>query len=472
VKGIKLLSKTLFISLVALVFVSSIQAMSILPPDEIANPAALFGQDHSYTVTFRGNGEAVVNLRVLFTNTDEGNNLSQLSYRVPGVDPQDIVAYQVIREPNCIRYAETKTFDISDSRDYIAPNCIEYDEPDYSNVYWYGKTSYKKAIVAFDVDTITITVPKQIEQGKSGSLLLYYRSQGYTKKGAFDTYEYKFESLKTEDPIKNLQIGVTTDSDLKLKNADAAVQYRNDGEFASMQGMMADSKVGVSNAQFDQYYQQIGSGQIIESATYLQPLDSFTMEGAYADSSWKLNGKNILIGTVVIVVLIIIFGYVIYRLVKYLKKRHTDRHSPPSDKNMGSPSQRVVPGMTFLWMVVGSFISSILAAGYTIFIFMFGTYLNSWYYSEFNMLIMLFLIIVSFGIYPLFIFGSAIFIGIKRGLWWGVGTFALTLMWLVIYLFVLFGFMMLSRSSQSYPRPVPYMMGTQDSGVYMEKSAE
>jgi len=462
VKGIKLLSTTFVFSLIALIFVLTVRAMSIVPPDGVANPSALFGQDHAYTVTFRGNGEAVVNLRVVFTNTTEDSQ-TKLTFRVPRVKPQDLVAYQVIREPNCLRYEQNNILPSkTETRDvYGPPKCLEYDEPDYSNMYWYGKSSYKKAIVAYDADTITVTLPQKIKVNKSGSILLYYRSNDYTKKGAFDSYEYVFESLKTEDPIKNLQIGITTDSDLKLKNADAKVQYRFDGDFTKTQGMIAESKVGGDTARFDQYYQQIGHGQITKTATYLQPLDSFTLEGSYADSAWKLYGKRIAIGMVVVLILIAAVGYGIYWLVRYMKRKWKDRPTP-STSAKDTENKSHVPGTTFLWMIGGSFLASIFAAGYTMFIFLFGSFLDSWHYSEFNMLIVLFLGIVSFGIYPLLIFGPAIVLGIKRGIWWGVGTFVLTIMWLMIYLFILFGYMILSRPNNYYPRPVPYLESTQE----------
>src|SRR3990172_5741276 len=60
------------------------------------------GQDHAYTVVFRGNGEAVVSARVVLTNKGE-EPLSEISLRVPFVEPKDVFVYQVIREKRCAR---------------------------------------------------------------------------------------------------------------------------------------------------------------------------------------------------------------------------------------------------------------------------------------------------------------------------------------------------------------------------------
>ena len=65
--------------------VSATTPQSFIVPDsqQIAFP----GQDQSYSVTFRGNGEAVVTARVVFVN-DSGAPLSSLRLRTPKIDPK------------------------------------------------------------------------------------------------------------------------------------------------------------------------------------------------------------------------------------------------------------------------------------------------------------------------------------------------------------------------------------------------
>ncbi len=415
--------KILVLFSLILFIATPVSALSIMPPDEIVNPSALFGQDHAYTVTFRGNGEAIVNLRVAFTNVGETDQTT-LTYRVPQIEPQDAVAYQVIREPQCIRYGSKED------------ECNEYQEPNYYDTYWYGGTTYQKAEVQYETDTVTVTLPEGVAPNKTASILLYFRANGYTKKGSFGSYDYLFESLKSEESIRNLQVGITTDSQLKLKNPDSDVNYRFEGDFAPAQGMMAESKMMVSNSSaLDNYYQQIGQGSVVKYATYLQPLDSFTVEGSYADATWKLYAKAIMIGAIICIAIIAALLFGILKLIKHIRG-------------------------PILFMVMASFVASILAAGYTIGIYMLSSLVSNWYYSEMNMPLMLLVVIVSFGVYPLMLFGPAFIIGRLRGMGWGVGTFALTLMWLILYIVILVGFMVMTNSSNKIyggPEIIPMM---------------
>lgn len=400
------------------IITTPVSAMSILPPDEIANPSALFGQDHAYTVTFRGNGEAVINLRVSFTNAGEKDQTT-LTYRVPRVEPQDITVYQVIREPECIRYGSK------------IDECSEYQEPNYYDTYWYGSTTYQKAEVQYEADTVTITLPQGVAPNKTASILLYFRANGYTKKGSFGSYDYLFESLKSEESIRNLQVGITTDSQLKLKNPDSDVNYRFEGDVAPAQGMMTESKL-------DNYYQQIGQGNVVKYATYLQPLDSFTVEGSYADAPWKLYAKAIIIGIVVFIIILAVLAMILIKIIKHIRD-HMHKSTPVY--SMGS---------SILFMGMVSFVASLFTAGYTIGIYILSSFANNWYYLEMNTLLMLLVVIVSFGVYPLMLFGPAFIIGRMRGMRWGVGTFALTLMWLMIYIVILVGFIFMTNSSNTY----------------------
>lgn len=464
IKKLFLILTSIGLSLV--VIAKSCEAM-ILPPDNPSNPQAFYGQDHAYTVTFRGNGEAVVSLRVAFTNTND-SKLSNLTFRVPRVDPKDIVSYQVYREPNCIRFQ-----DIPYNPNVIPvpnklPTCLEYDEPNYYDIYWYGKISYKKADISYSGDTISITLPKSVEPMKSGSILLYYRALGYTKRATFGSYDYIFETLKTEDQIRNLQVGITTDSDLYLKNTDSKVQYRFDPKFSAAQGMMNESKVAMANPQFDQYYQQIGQGSIVKTATYLQPLDSFSVKGAFADSLIKLYLGKIITVIAVVLIFVVLLGYGISRIIKHFKKSDTSKTNDVSQNTTSNTHSKT--GLNVLLMILLSFISSIFVAGYTVFVFLFGNSMSSWYYSEFNSLIVLFLIILSFGIYPVLLLGPSVFMGIKKGLWWGVGTFCLTLLWITMCIFILFSYMILARvRNDYYPKSVPIMNTTFENGADLQK---
>src|SRR3989344_5901344 len=84
----------------------------------------LFGQNHFYTVIFRGNGEAITYAKIAVTNPDE-KPLTEFSFEIPQVSPTEIVIYQMKLPQECIRY---------DYRDPAKP-CLEYRGPDYAQRY-------------------------------------------------------------------------------------------------------------------------------------------------------------------------------------------------------------------------------------------------------------------------------------------------------------------------------------------------
>lgn len=98
----------------------------------------LFGQNHFYTVIFRGNGEAITYAKIAITNSDE-KPLAEFSFEMPKVSPSEIVMYQMKLPQECVRY----------NYDDPARPCLEYRDPDYAKEYYYygysnGQAEYQK----------------------------------------------------------------------------------------------------------------------------------------------------------------------------------------------------------------------------------------------------------------------------------------------------------------------------------------
>jgi len=417
-----------FLCLVVFVFPIVVHAqnkpeMLIAPP--ITNPASLLGQNHKYTVTFRGNGEAVVSSRIVLTNTEDQAR-SSLSLRVPKVNPTDVIAYQVIAEPTCIRY---RPYQYDPANPVKEQTCLEYREPDYYN-YWSGVSKYQKAQTTVHGDTIEITLPRPVGLNKNGSVILYYRVFGYARKNIFGTYEYAFETLKVEDKIHDLQVGITVDSDLYLKGVKGNVNYRFTDSAMFLKSEAAGMMTApMANAQFDQVYRQIGQGSVTKTASNLQPLDSYTVKGSYADSRIKLYAPWLIGGSVVALLSLIVLIIVIRFMVKTLNKgaksspQNTTLTSTLLTLGLSGVSTTVILLYTFTLMMVMKSLSSIFPYDYT-------------------MLITLLVIIISLAVYAILLFVPAIFMGIKRGLGWGVSTAVTTIVWLVLvffFLIIIFG---------------------------------
>jgi hypothetical protein len=414
-----------------------------IPPYPMPEPGFL-GQDHDYSLVFRGNGEAVVSIRVVLTNKGE-DALSEISLRVPKVIPREIFVYQVIREKQCIRYKQQVYDPII--RTYPPQECAEYQDPDYYS--YYGRAKYQRAENEYESDTVKITLPKPIDPDKSGSYFIYFRALGYAKKSAFSVFKYEFESLKVDDDIRNLRVGISTDSDLVLRGAEGEVQYRftdvSEATFSAVGGVAPLESTAV-----DTFYRSIGQGRIMKSASNLAPLESYTVEGSYADNRLQLFAKEILTGLLIALVLIAIAILIIRLIVR--------RVSTPAKSSDAKPPSSEIPKMALISTGVG-FASSLLMAGYTLVVILLGSLITNTVSYQYNSVVVLFLVLISFGVYTLLLFGPALYFGVKKGIGWGIATAILTVFWLFLFLgvAVLVIFLVGASTGSSPIRPLPLL---------------
>lgn len=434
---------------------SKAQSPAFMPVQETRQilPSQPFGQTQAYSVTLRGNQEAVVSMKAIFTNYEEAT-MSALTFQVPKGEIQNISAYQVVIEPQCIQYEQFISDRVKDSlgkEDYgiqlpmvinKEPKCVQYSDPDYYQGY-YGNMQYMKADVNSDGKTINVILPKGVSPQKSGSIVLYYRATGYVKKDVFGAFLYSFETLKSDATVRSLSVGVNTDSDLILEGTDQQVNYDTVVSSAPLlardTGMKQNSFM---SAEFDSYYQQIGYGRVTKTSADLQPFDSFTVEGRYAKSQMQLYGKRYTIGALLIIGFLIIVIAVIYRVIQGFTK------SPSGNVRTSAISSHKI-----LMSFGLGFTSSILVSLYTIFLFIFMNLLQQSYYSQLSTVISLFVVLISGIMYIVLVFGPALFVGWKKGIWWGVGTLGITLLLLCIYVgfFLLYLFV---NNQRMYPGPI------------------
>lgn len=399
----------------------------------------MFGQDHAYSVNFRGNGEAVISGRIIFANT-QTQSQDQLVFRVPKVIPQDIIAYQVIKEPQCVRYAYLNQDTISPNQPLGSNRCLEYDQPSYYD-YWYGKTSYKRAKTIFEGDTLTVLLPQSISPERSGSILVYFRAVGYANKTFSGSYEYSFETLQANEFVRSLMVGISTDDPYKLRGVQSNVNYRfSTTQILDSAEQSIDSSAKINEA-FNSYYQQIGSGQIVKQSTDLQPLESFVVSGSYADSFVKLYAKEIVVVPSLIIGIVIGIAILTFWLQKkYSQKKDGQRFSSHFVRHLA---------------VVGfvSFVSGFSLSLYTAGVGFVLLFLRNVYLQGFEIFLSLVLLVISLFIYTFGMFGPSIIVWkSKNDVRWGGLTFLLTFSWIVVFcsclLIILF---MITRSSFSPP---------------------
>jgi hypothetical protein len=423
-------------------------AKAILPPQQDSFP---FGQNQRYSVVFRGNGEAIITLSTAFSNTTD-QKLSELKFRVPKGIPSDVIAYQIIGQRQCIQYDYSKQrLSPLSSVAPSQPPCIQYQEADFNQYVSGYNVKYQKATTDLATDTIIVTLPQPITANGAGGVMLYYRVIGYAKKDIFGGYNFSFETLKVEDKIQKLQVGISTDSDLLLKKTDSSVNYR----FADTSEMLktqtaAGMAAPTTNAQFDSFYHQIGQGSIVKYSSNLQPLDSYIVTGRYAKSSLQLYAKELAIGMGIFIVFVLIIASLVrWAFHKWMKKG--------SQKN--AQMLAVHPVVSAL---IASFGSALGVVIYTIVLMVIIRMLTRYMSSDMEGLVMALLLVVSFGIYGLILFAAPIVIGIKRGLVWGVVTLGVTIGWIIGFIVFLLLFFFITHGTPVYQYP---MMMRASSGV-------
>lgn len=421
----------------------SIGVMPPYPGGDNFNP--FFGQDHAYSVTFRGNGQAVVFLRVLFSNNGD-TPLKTLTLRFPKVDPEGILAYQVLRDKTCLRYDYNKP---AVAPAYQYP-CLEYGESNYSD--YYGTNTYKKAKTSLTTDTLTIELSDSLASQKSGSVLVYFRAFGFAKKNVFGAYDYTFETLKVDDTIRNLRVGISPDSDLYMKGAQGNVDYFKESApvFESSKAM----SVGASfrNTSVDTAMNNIGYGTVNKNASNLMPLDSYKVKGAYADSRLKLYAGTAIASIIVVVMVLLALGFGVLKLFRALNKKSVT----PDSLNVN----RSYTGINLTISALAGFVSASIITILIFLAYFFTRTMNSWSYSGDAVSVLpVFALLLFVGLVGIFLIFPCIFVGVKRGIWWGLATFVFTLFWLFMA-FIVLGLIFVGFKSSvgTYPTPITPMM--------------
>lgn len=438
--------------------------MPIKPPPVYQGAGLPFGQSHFYTVTLRGNGQALVFLKTVFSNREEAS-LSAQKFTFPEV-PENLSVYQVIREPQCVSYMPIAvTPEMKGSLRYPnplpQPECAQYQEPDYS--YGWGNSTYQKAKFELNNRDLTVELPKKVKPNGSGGLILVYSLPGITSKDFIGAYDFSFDTVKVEDAIQNLQVGLMVDPDYFLKDTKGEINYQTkEASIMSAPTSMAyDAGGRVSNPQFDQFYNQIGQGTIVKSVNNLQPNEPYNIKGSYADNKLMLYGKEIGIGIgVVALVFILAIGSLFIAVKKVFGKKPDDQVKQDSSRSS-----------IYLVILGASFGSSLFILLYTLGVYFFSVFIIQMFqYYSFNTIYPLFMIlilVISLCIFSVFLFAPAVVIGIKKGILPGLFTLILTIFWLIFYSVVLIGIIFIffqNPYNQSYPVPMP-MMGFEKGAV-------
>ncbi len=404
-------------------------------PSDTSN-SLLFGQKHSYSVVFRGNGEAITYAKIVIPNRED-QALGDFSFEIPKVDPYEMIMYQMKLPPECVRY------------DYnTQPNkCLEYRDPDYGQDYYYygsGQSAeYTKIKYTKTGNTYNLTLPNSVDPSKSTALIISYATKEYVD-NTFGLYKFNFETIRVNSRIQSTKVAIDVDSDVFLKGKQSSVNYNTTGSAASVP-KLGDSSA-VSSRELDRVVSNIGSyGAIIKESKSLAPNESFNVRGEYAKNWLRLYLNEIIITILVIAAIIVL----IYLISKYINSK-PKKNSAKTDiaQNIVSKNSIHLFDLTNVLISLGVVIVVIIVS----IILRVLNYNNVWqsiYYDPtFSSLISL----ITTLLYALILLAPAIMVGLKKG--WGnlLSIIILQFIWFVIILAL---YLLLFQSGFTNILPVP-----------------
>lgn len=406
-----------------------------------AQSELLFGQNHFYTVIFRGNGEAITYAKIAITNPDE-KPLTEFSFEVPKVSPTEMVIYQMKLPQECLNY---------NYNDPARP-CLQYRDPDYAQQYYYygysnGKAEYQKIQYTKSGNLYKFTLPTPVEPYKSTAIIVAYAAKGYVSESV-GLYKFNFETLKVPSRIQEIRVAVDVDSDLLLKGKKSSVNYNTIG----LQSSELSAPSAISGRSLDNVVGKIGSyGPLVKEAKNLSPNESFMVKGEYATSWFRLYFSSILL-----TILIIIAVFVgIYFLAKFLKKRNGQIGSGAGQQmtSQNPPSSISILNITNASV---SLLSVVGVVGLT-YLLRFLTESNLLRSFNPDPVFAIIMVITIILMYVLVIIGPAVIIAVKHGWKSFLSILIAEFLWFVIFLVIYFALFQSGLTSNFFGgEPVMY----------------
>jgi hypothetical protein len=425
------------------VLAESRPALYPIPPvPSDTSSSLLFGQKHSYSVVFRGNGEAITYAKIVIPNREE-QALTDFSFEIPNVEAYEVSMYQMKLPPECVRY------NYSDSSN----TCLEYRDPDYGQDYYYygsGQSAeYKKIPYTQTGSSYKLNLPNPVEASKSTAIIVSYATKGYVDQ-SFGIYKFNFETIKVNSRIQSTKVAIDVDSDVFLKGKQSSVNYNTTGSAASVP-KLGDASA-ISSRELDSVVSNIGSyGAIIKEGKSLAPNESFNVKGEYAKNRFLLYINEIIITLVILVAIVVS----IYFLSKYINSKHkkgSDNTISSQDKvrhivdNTSINLFNVTNVLISLGSVIGVIIVNILLRVVN--------YYNIWQSISYDPTFGSLISVITNLLYALILLAPAIMVGLRRG--WGnaLSIIILQFIWFIL-LFSLYLILFQTGMAEVTPMPRP-----------------
>ncbi len=429
--------KKLFTRVVLIILTIFLSVAAPIGNVSAATSDLFFGQDHSYTVIFRGNGETITYAKLAFTNSGDTDQ-TDFSFKVPGATPSELAIFQMKLPDECTSYSYNNY--------YSDRECEKYSEADYSQDYYYSYSNedaeYQKATYTKSGDNYKITLPTSVKANKSSALIVAYVARGYVTE-SWGLFKFNFQTLEVNSRVNTTRVAVDVDSDLILKGKNASVSYNSTTNKTTDMAAAAES---FSSAKLDNIVGQIGSyTQLVKQAKNLSKNESFSVKGEYSANWFRLYLSSIVITVAIIGVVTI----AVIVLVKVLSKRKNNKSKNGGDgavnvaEDVATAQSSVEQPRTsgkidYSKVVMASFISSILGAITIAVVYyipnVFGSIYNSYVsYGYASIIGGLIFAVIAFLLVIAAFLAPIISLVIKRGWKYLIPTIVADILWFVIY---------------------------------------
>ncbi|RJQ15816.1 hypothetical protein C4573_06720 [Candidatus Woesearchaeota archaeon] len=398
-----MMKKMLVLFFVLLISLSMVHAKS-MAVQEIRPLPAIPSVAQYYSVYFDEEGEAIVTLSVnLVNNGDE--TINQLTVEIPSAQVRFLGVMQRVDDVQYDAYGNFQT--------------IGYESLEVT------PTELSHSLV------LPLTLKDSVQAKETTNMLIVYKANGYVKTSA-GVHNFNFETAKFPYDTSTVRVAVNVQEGLYLKGTRSNVNYLPNTMLMakSTMDMTAAERQTVNN-----YASQImyASGWV-KTASYLDPLESFSVEGKYANSWFTVNWAWLLF--ILVIIVLVIFGIVF--LVKKLKKNApakiiTTKNTPEKKSQ-------------FLLAAGAGFFNALAIAIIWIIVVVIANSMGRYGSIE---IVGLFLILLAILITLGLLIGVPLYLGSKYGFAVGGGTALTTFAWLFIFAIILVVILFLTMTTRT-----------------------
>ncbi|MFH0890048.1 MAG: hypothetical protein V1836_02795 [Candidatus Aenigmatarchaeota archaeon] len=394
---------------------------------EMPYPYYDWSSGHYYQVVFDGEGEASVVAKIVQLNMGKAP-IDNITIEIPGrVNVRYL--FQEVSTKTCNDYC-SRYDNVCENEETICTNwndtsktcgswekkctqynyaCVEYSKNCYD--------SYSKNFVPLDFSEeqlssskkIMIKLSEPIAPGETGTITMYYKSSGYAKKNL--NFDFDFETIKSPYDTPSLRVAISVDEDMYLRGGETKTTYIPN--FGSLESTTAEKNVPLAGDSAN-FMRSVSDNVVyadgyVKTKSNLDSWESFHVTGAYNyRNAWFLTYYAEII--VAITVLAAINAFFRQKFAAMLK-----RSKAPRIIFAGFLSALVVAVSVFVVLAAGGFLS-----------YLFNNTIGGMLVAVAGVIT----ILLSIAL-PVYYFSN------KYGTREGVAVLVSTILWLLIFAYVL-----------------------------------